>query len=434
MDQDPCVGNVGWSVLGGAPADSTLAGVLAGFLIAAAVALLMQWYDRSDPDTIALFASGVPALALSSYLFTVLSGTKPGPNPGAQVCGQIWSQWLPAFAMLLIGASVFLCGLGWALVSYGDNLAVKLIERNRPMKRVEENRRFFISLSAWLSLGGTTAMACWLIAANVIYLKATTGRNYWGITRYSFFEFLHVKWHLMFFVFLFGLYVMARSAYIIIWRTSTARRENVASCIRYEPDVYVESSTPRDVRDNKLAKRVAKEICIAFGIALGALLADYLTTPAVNERFSCTTTSLIVGVVVVAYGVARLAYCGIVRLVGKFFDPTLREQSTTDRYAKADAMIRRTPSTEKPEEAIRIRYSLRRLSEASYHVVGFAIVATVLAAALTQGSLPWGTGLSLIIGGLYPALILLGLSYAVPARPATKLPEWKTWRWLRLLP
>src|SRR5277367_290368 len=144
MADDPCSANVGWSIVAGAGADSTLAGVLAGFLIVAATALLTQWNDRSDSDTFALFASGVPALTLSSYLFTVLSGTKPPTNPdtlivspGAKpgffsvvsgtkpethpdphVCGPVWSQWLPAFALLLIGAAVLLCGLGWALVSY----------------------------------------------------------------------------------------------------------------------------------------------------------------------------------------------------------------------------------------------------------------------------------------------------------------------------
>jgi hypothetical protein len=436
MDQDPCVGNVGWSVLGGAAQDSTLAGVLAGFLIVAATALLVQWNDRSDPDTFALFASGVPVLTLSSYLFTLLSGTKPGTKPDPKVCGQVWSQWLPAFAMLLIGASVLLCGLGWALVSYSDNLAVKLIEKNRPMKRVEESRRFFISLSACLSLGGTTAMACWLIAATIIFLKATTGRQVGSgkdqQTIYPFFEFLHVKWYLMFFVFLFGLYVVVRSAYLIIWRTRAARQENVASCTGYVPGVYDESSTPLDARDNKPTERVAKEICIAAAIALGALLAEYLTNQAVGERFSGTTTSCVVGVVVVGYVIARLAYYGIVRLFG----PTLRKQRTTESFAEADVMIRRTPSTEIPEDAIRIKYSLRRLGATSYHVVVFAILGTVFAAALTQGSLSpnWRTGLSLLVGGLYPAGMLLGLSYAVPAGPAAKLPEWKTWPGLRLIP
>jgi hypothetical protein len=435
MDQDPCVGNVGWSVLGGAAQDSTLAGVLAGFLIVAATALLVQWNDRSDSDTFALFASGVAALTLSSYLFTVLSGTKPGPNPDPKVCGQIWSQWLPAFAMLLIGASVLLCGLGWALVSYSDNLAVKLIEKNRPMKRVEENRRFFITLSMALSLGGTTAMTCWLIAANVVYLKGTTGRHVGDKTIYPFFEFLNVKWYTMFFVFLFGLYVVVRSAYLVIWRTRSARQENVASCIRYVPGADDETSAPLDARDNTLTERLAKEICIAVAIALGALLAELLTDRAVRETFSGGTTCSIVFIVVVAYAIARLAYCGIVRLFG----PTLRKQRTTESFAEADVMIRRTPSTEIPEDAIRIKYSLRtlrRLSATSYHVVVFAILGTVLGAVLTQGSLSpnWRTGLSLLVGGLYPAGMLLGLSYAVPAGPVTKLPEWKTWRGLRVLP
>src|SRR5580693_4484661 len=300
MDQDPCVGDVGWSVLGGAAQDSTLAGVLAGFLIVAATALLVQWNDRSDSDTFALFASGVAALTLSSYLFTVLSGTKPGPNPDPKVCGQIWSQWLPAFAMLLIGASVLLCGLGWALVSYSDNLAVKLIEKNRPMKRVEENRRFFITLSMALSLGGTTAMTCWLIAANVVYLKGTTGRHVGDKTIYPFFEFLNVKWYTMFFVFLFGLYVVVRSAYLVIWRTRSARQENVASCIRYVPGADDETSAPLDARDNTLTERLAKEICIAVAIALGALLAELLTDRAVGETFSGGTTCSIVFIVVVA--------------------------------------------------------------------------------------------------------------------------------------
>jgi hypothetical protein len=428
MAAESCLGNAGWNVLEGAPADSTLAGVLAGFLIAAAVALLAQWYDRSDPDTIALFASGVPALTLSAYLFTVLSGTQPDPA----VCGQMWSQWLPALAMLLIGGSVFLCGLGWSLVSYADNLAVKQIEKNRAMKRVAEDRKFFISLSGWLSLGATTATMCWLIAANVVYLKGTTGRNVGDKTIYPGFEFLGTKWYTMFFVFLFGLYIVIRSAYLVTQRTLTARRENIASCTRYVPGVHEEPRAPLDVKEGKLTERIVEEICIGVVIALGTLLADYLTDRAVAESFSATIACGTIGVVVVAYVIARLAYCGIVRLFG----PKLREQRTTQSFAEADIMIRRTPSTERPEDAIRIKYSLRRLSEASYHVVIFAILATVFAAALTQGSLAptWMTGLSLFVGGIYPATILLGLSYAVPAGPASKLPEWKKWPGWRLLP
>ena len=59
MNGDPCTKDVWWSAITASSADSTLAGVLAGLLIAAAAALLVQWYEGSDPHTIALFASGV---------------------------------------------------------------------------------------------------------------------------------------------------------------------------------------------------------------------------------------------------------------------------------------------------------------------------------------------------------------------------------------
>jgi hypothetical protein len=442
MADDPCSANVGWSIMAGAGADSTLAGVLAGFLIVAATALLAQWNDRSDPDTFALFASGVPALTLSSYLFTVLAGSQPVSG----YCSQMWGQWLPAFALLLIGAAVLLCGLGWALVSYSDNLAVKLLELNRPMKRVMETRRFFISLSGCLSLGGTTAMTCWLIAASIVYLKATTARKSWWGPYYPSIEFLHIKWYEMFFVFLFGLYVVVRSAYLVISRTLAARRENVASCIRYTPldttlvnvashtgptRAVLESRTPLDVRKYKRAKCVGHEICTAGAIVVFTLLAHFLTRQAVHEKYSLKTTCVVIGVLFGGYIIVRLAYRGVVSLFG----PALPERTADERFADSDARVQKTRSMEKPEDAIRIKYSVRRLSATSYHVVLFAIAGTLTAAGLTQGSFwPGMTGVSLLVAGLYPACILLGLSYAVPAAPATKLPEWKTWRGWRLLP
>jgi hypothetical protein len=426
--------NVGWSIMAGAGADSTLAGVLAGFLIVAATALLTQWNDRFGPDTFALFASGVPALTLSSYLFTVLAGSQPVSG----YCNQMWGQWLPAFALLLIGAAVLLCGLGWALVSYSDNLAVKQLEINRPMKRVEETRRFFISLSGCLSLGGTTAMTCWLIAASIVYLKATTGRDWWGKTLYPSFEF---------FVFLFGLYVVVRSAYLVISRTRAARRENVASCIGYTPldttrenvashtgptPAVVESRTPLDVRQYKRTQCVGRhEILIFAAIALFTLFTLFLTRQAVHEKFSVAATCGIIGLLLGGYIIARLAY----RCVIHFFGPALPQQTADKRFADADARVQKTRSIEKPEDAIRIKYSVRRLGATSYHVVIFAIAGTLFAAGLTQGSFwPGMTTVSLLLSGLYPACMLLGLSYAVPAGPTTQLPAWKTWRGWRLLP
>lgn len=428
--------------MAGANADSTLAGVLAGFLIVAATALLTQWNDRSGPDTFALFASGVPALTLSSYLFTVLAGSQPVSG----YCHQMWGQWLPAFALLLIGAAVLLCGLGWALVSYSDNLAVKQLELNRPMKRVMETRRFFISLSGCLSLGGTTAMTCWLLSASIVYLKATTGRDVGGKTVYPSLEFLHIKWYEMFFVFLFGLYVVVRTAYLVISRTLAARRENIASCIGYTPldttrvnvpshtgptPAGLESRIPHDVRKYKCAERVRDEICIFVAIALLTLLAVFLTRRAVDEKFSVAATWGIIGLLLGIYIIARCAYSGLVRLCGR----ALSEQTADMRFADADARVQKTRSLEKPEDAIRIKYSIRRLGTTSYHVVIFAIVGTLFAAGLTQGSFwPGMITAALWVGGLYPACMFLGLSYAVPGGSTTKLPAWKTWRGGRLLP
>jgi hypothetical protein len=425
MADDPCSTGVGWSIVAGAGADSTLAGVLAGFLIVAATALLTLWNDRSDSDTFALFASGVPALTLSSYLFTVLAGSQPVSG----YCRQMWSQWLPAFALLLIGAAVLLCGLGWALVSYSDNLAVKLLELNRPMKRVVETRRFFINLSACLSLGGTTAMTCWLISATVVYVKAATGRKSWWGTYYPPIEYLHVRCYPIFFVYLFGLYVVVRTAYLVISRTWDARRENVASCIGYTPGVC-KPDVP-DERKRTPMERVGQEICVVVAIASATLISLFLTTQAVDENFSGRMNRYIVGLMVVGYIVARVVYEGVVH----FFGPALQKQSPTEIFADADAKVQSTESTEKPEDAIRIKYSVRRLSATSYHVVFFAIAGTLFAAGLTQGSFwPGMTAVSLVLGGFYPGWILLGLSYAVPSGPATKLPEWKTWRGWQLLP
>jgi uncharacterized membrane protein YraQ (UPF0718 family) len=174
MDNDPCSDQVLFSVLNSAGPDLTLAGVLAGFLIAVVAALVVQWYDQASPRMIALFASGVPALMLSGYLFTISSGAKPpavpknvaeltGPNFTGELvvpspspsnlledlqahttnyCNQVWSQWLPAFAELLIGGAVLLCGLGWALVIYGERLADRLKGEKLPKGTIDDYHRF----------------------------------------------------------------------------------------------------------------------------------------------------------------------------------------------------------------------------------------------------------------------------------------------------
>jgi hypothetical protein len=431
---DPCADLVGWSVLGSAVPDLTLAGVLAGFLIAVVAALVVQWYDRASPRMIALFASGVPPLTLSSYLFTISSGAKPPkkltePHALQGYCNTVWSQWVPAFTMLLIGGSVLLCGLGWALVIYSSHLADRLNEKNFPTRMIEDNSRFFIGLNAWLSLAGTTAMTGLLIAANVLYLKAYTDPNTNdSIANLTLFEFPHgVKWYAMFFVLLFGAYVMVRCAYLVTWRaTSFAGRERV-------PGLHTKSSARRGAWDDKRVRCVAKEIGAAVAIALGAQLASYLTTGILGDNFSVDTTCVMV--VVVAYIIGRLAYGLIVHVVRQYSRSTGGGQATTKGYAETAPKIHIAPSVEKPEDAF--QYSTGRLITTSYNVVFFAILGTAFSAALTQANFwtsSWQTGVALFIGGFYPAIILLGLSYSVPAAEGIRLPKWKTWPGLRLLP
>jgi hypothetical protein len=434
---EECFSNLGWDVLQDAGADLTIAGLLAGFLISAAAALLVR-YERSDSDTIALFASGVPALILSCWLFSSLTGAKLPVDYDPGLCGQIWSQWLSAYTTLLIGGAVLLCGLGWSLVSYGDDLAVKLIGKNSSMERIADRRGLFIGLSGWLALGATTATTCWLIAANVVYLKSTSwGRAHFQLPEWGWLpSVFHVKWYAIFFVYIFGLYVVMRSTYLVIWRTRTARRVNIDSCSKYAPGAEYKSPTALGARDDQLPKRVIREICVAVTIALGTLLAGFLTNKAVEEKFSFSTTVDPVYIVLGAYIIARLAYRAIVHSFPQPIVRTLEGHTGSNEYTQADANILATPSTEIPEDSIRIKYSLRRLSQISYHVVAFAMLSTFFALALTQGPLwnNWRISLSLFIGGIYPATILLGLSYSVPAAPGTPLPEWKTWRGSRLLP
>jgi hypothetical protein len=465
MDSDPCAKNAAWSVLNSAVPDLTLAGVLAGFLIAVVAALVVQWYDRASPRMIALFASGVPALMISSYLFTIESGAKPPeeskvvaelkgstltgepkflvvPPPSKETgfpdvpplpdhpkdlqnltlyCNQEWSQWLPAFAALLMGGSVLLCGLGWALVIYGDHLADRLKKENLPAETIEDYRKFFIRLSALLSLGATIGMAGLLIAADVAYLTATTRpTNTTDQNKtLSFFEMPHgVHWYAIFLVFLFGLSVVTLSLYIVVSRTTSfAWGEHV-------PGVYTKFFARLSAWGNKRVRCVAREIGIVLVVAVLALFAVYLTRWVLSDKFSGDPIRYIATVAAV-YALLRLAYCGIFRV----------PRMATMGHAQAEAKIAVEPSTERPEG----NYSSGRLRATSYNVVFFAVLGAAFTMVVTNSSLwnslgSWQTGLALFIGGIYPAGILLGLSYSVPADPSVELPRWKALPVLRLLP
>jgi len=452
VDNDPCSTNVFWSGISAATADSAFAGVLAGLLIAAVAALLVSWYQGAGPQTIALFGSGVPVLALSTYLFTVIGALRypaydpqkpPGPKnfdyttpggTGERLCNQLWSEWLLATASLFIGSAVLVCGLGWALVSYADNLAVKLCETNIAIERVEYSRNFFIRLNAWLSAAVTTAATALLIVTSVIYLAAIGQQKM-------------LSGYLLYFVYLFGLYLIGRASYVIFSRTSSARRANKKSCAAYAaggPPVATDNEgikagvspvrppaakDPRFARRKKLAMRAAREFGFVAYVAFAALLSVPMTSGAAfNQRREGIAVSLdIVIKVVVLYIVVRSIYvliAGIVELVSAKKDDT-----PTDNEAIP-------PANAKSVERIRMAYDPGRLHATTYTVVFLAVLETFFVVALTQGPL-WPVPrifISLFLGGLYPAVVLSGLSSSVPAAEDVRRPTWETVRWLGFIP
>ena len=445
-----------WSSIGAADTDATLAGVLTGLLIAAAAALIVQWYQGSDAHTIALFGSGVPVLALSTFLFTVIAGMDLSDNNlnGVDilpVCSGLWSQWLLAINVLFVGSAILVCGLGWALVSYGDTLAVRFCERNVPIKTVEDRRRFFIRLNAWLSSAMITASIAILVVTTILYLKAVaypypdrikyanpSNEQYRLEVGAQHEHNLKNETYLIFFVYFFGVYLIGRAAYVVFVRTSSALRANKESCAAYAaggPAVAADregikssiaaegpaGKDPKFSQRTKLAIRAAQKFVVVLWVALSALLAVCLTSFVVISRpwggFSGKEVSWIFIGVVAVY----VLIVGIIELVpaGKGDTPTYN--------------IAVPPANADSVERIRIEYHFGLLTVTTYSVVLFVVLGTFFVAALTQGPLstqpPSWTNpqliLSLVLGGLYPALVLTGLSSSVPAAEDVELPKWE---------
>ena len=435
MDKDPCAGNVFWSAITAAGFDSAVAGLLAGFLIAAVAALLAQVYWGSE---LALFCSGVPILAFSAYLFTVIAGVDypekiDYKTPGAlgdTLCSQLWSQWLLAISSLFIGSAVLLCGLGLVLVSYADNLAVRLCETHRPIYTVENSRRILIRVNAWLSVAVTTVMTALLIVANVTYLTAVGQQN-------MLLEIFGVKWYLLYFVYLFGLYLIGRSLYVVFIRTRSALRANKNSCAAYAaggPPVATAAKDPRFARRKKVATRAAQEFAVVMWVALGALLAAYMTSGQAfrNERGIAVSPDIVIYVVVL-YIIVRAAYVLIAGIVERV--SAKKDDTPTNNEAIP-------PANAKSVERIRINYDVGRLYPTIYSVVLLAILgAFFFVVGLMQGPLWSGPRvmISLFLGGLYPAVVLAGLSSSVPAAEDVRRPKWETlWSaftlWLAFIP
>jgi hypothetical protein len=373
-----------------------------------------------------LFGSGVPALTLSTYLFTVIAGVEYPKNidyttrggTGDNLCSQLWSNWLLAIGLLWIGAAILVCGLGWALVSYADNLAVKLCKTNTPIDKIEDLRRAFILLNALLSGAAITGATALFIVPSVAYL---TGIGYSDSSH----EFIGVKWYLLFFIYLGGLYLIGRSSYVVIKRTLSALRANKKSCAAYAAGgppgaiddegikAGVGPARPPAAKDpRKLAMHAAEEFARVIWAAFCAFLAVYMTSgKAFHHQQWAVSPKTVITIVIhlaVLYVIVRAIYV----IIAGIIERVSAKKGATPTNNKAVP-----PANTKPVERIRIEYGRGWLRVATYGVVILAALGTFFVALLTQGPLLPHPRIfiSLFLGGLYPAVVLTWLSSSVPA-------------------
>ncbi|CAG7642529.1 hypothetical protein SIM91_02400 [Rhodococcus opacus] len=129
IDETCATENNPWSIISSASTNSTLAGVLAAFLIAA-IAVLFAKEHEAYVQTMALFASAIVILALDSYLFSHITGIEPKvllsegevlvDDTYLNACARAWTQAMPASGMLATGGVALIAGLSWMLAIHGS--------------------------------------------------------------------------------------------------------------------------------------------------------------------------------------------------------------------------------------------------------------------------------------------------------------------------
>ncbi|MFI9242842.1 hypothetical protein ACIGXF_09630 [Streptomyces sp. NPDC053086] len=111
-----CAGT-GWSAVESAPANSQLAGVLAGFVFAGIVMIITERRVSVTRITaLRVLISAFIALALDSYAFSLLNG-----DVAENACVRIWTESLIASGILAVGAVAVMAGISWLLNAYIEN-------------------------------------------------------------------------------------------------------------------------------------------------------------------------------------------------------------------------------------------------------------------------------------------------------------------------
>ena len=164
-----------WSMIASAASTSQLAGVLGGFLITA-IALLFDRSSREGVHTLALFSSAVLILMLSSFLFSLISGTHPPDNGDRQgICAIAWTQGDLATGMLAAGTTALFGGLGWMLASHAVN---KVPKEDPPEDPLDIRAYCFLAdLGGWLTFGSAMATTLIMSETSIDYLHFVLGHR-----------------------------------------------------------------------------------------------------------------------------------------------------------------------------------------------------------------------------------------------------------------
>lgn len=430
-----CTNGGGWDIILAANDFSVLAGVLAGFVITAA-AILFASSGRYAPHTLALLAAGVPALALSSYMFSFISGVKPADEPdktltaianrlGVQAaepvtnlfpddhqCAQVWSQGVVATAMLTVGGAVLICGLGWVLVTYAEefrtalygkrveyeDLAKRLgktvdaLKLSKAMtddaeaeKLIVKRRSGLVLLNGWLVGVVTTMTGVILVCVSMVYIKS----GYLG-------SFPHVSAENtakagVFSMVGLGLYFIIRSIYTVIRRTVNARR-----WIKPPKGGF-------DRRGQRPTRCRIRDMCLTFAVLL------------VAAWLSDTAGCLVIPILTLV--VLTFAIEGVYKLWRKrqLERNRLRYGSDCDKVvtdSECDKVVASNGESEK--------FDVGRLPETAGNIALFTLGGMLFALLETQMPLHSGVRIffTLWLGLIRPASITLGLARSTAA--ATK--------------
>jgi hypothetical protein len=437
MAWDPCGSAVHWSLVAAAPTLSTLAGVLAGFLVVATAAIFATFY-RTNSNTIALFAVGVPALTTSSFLFGFISGILPIDQKSASKiilvnsvlqdtrCFQLWSQWLFAMSLLAIGGAVLTCGFAWALIAYTEEVSQKRIALigRAGLGTLRNRRNFVLKVAGGMSTAGLVTATIILVNAMLVYVKAVNASTWHLCGLYLVFQIWGA-----------GLYAICRVVRLAWVRTRDAMRENKSAYtrafkafnVREDSDLTYEPDGDKDT-----CRSIPWWLCAIAWLIPGTALSLWITIPTVNTDQPGRVHVGVwwiesIGEVAVLYLIILAFYCFI-----QHKWPPDDDKDAVKSYND------KNPATA-PAEAIKVRYDYGQVFSTTLHVVWLALASIALAAVFYQGDLwhdkcPWLTTLTvLVVGGLYPLLIILGLAYSLASGQDKMVPHWKTLEWFKIL-